>query len=559
MAKRKLEDLLAVVEALDPSKRSDEQEPPSDEDLNDAREQLTEALEVAATGDRPDLESARAIRAAIDAIDEELSERSETLEREREEAKKLLEGVRPEPKAEEDAEKPAGEGEEPKADEDPKPDAEKPKAEEDPDPSEATKAKEPVAASVNLADAIANSRRRAVERVEEPEPTDVLVAAVGPAQGRTLGPDSTLQDVAGVFNQYAGQVKRGSNVLVHMERVYPESRQLGLSNEENTRLIDSIAAPRAITAAGGICEPLPADFSHPICGDRGRPIRDGLPGFRADRGGIRFQPSVTVGDLSGSITVWTSDTDAAPGTEEKDCPRIECEDEVSANVDAIVACVTVGNFQARFNPEFWRSRLDLLMVDHDRIAEQTLYTTIETGSTQVTYAPDSGSVVNVLQALDKAAAGLRSRHRLNPSTVLRAIMPAWLQDALRAHLASQAPAGSPDLFAVADAQLASFFSSRRIVPIWSPDVDVFGTQADGALVDFPGGNVDIVLYPEGTWLFLDGGTLDLGTEIRDSALNAVNDRQAFMETFEQVVFRGCESLSIEVALGEDCICLAAAG
>jgi len=557
MAKRKLEDLLAVVEALDPSKRSDEQEAPSDEDLNDAREQLTEALEVAATGDRPDLESARAIRAAIDAIDEELSERSETLEREREEAAKLLEGVRPEPKAEEDPEK-AGEGEEPKPEEDPKPDAEKPKAEDPADPAE-SKDKQPVAASVNLADAIANSRRRAVERVEEPEPTDVIVAAVGPAQGRTLGPESTIRDVASVFTQYAPQVKRGSNVLVHMEHVYPESRQLGLTSEENTRLIDAIAAPRAITAAGGICEPLPADFSHPICGDRGRPIRDGLPGFRADRGGIRFQPSVTVGDLAGSITVWTSDTDATPGTEEKDCPRIECEEEISANVDAIVACVTVGNFQARFNPEFWRSRLDLLMVDHDRIAEQTLYTTIETGSTQVTYAGGAGTVVDVLQALDKAAAGLRSRHRLNATTVLRAIMPAWLQDALRAHLASQAPAGSPDLFAIADAQLASFFSSRRIVPIWSPDVDVFGAQGAGALVDFPGGDVDIVLYPEGTWLFLDGGTLDLGTEIRDSALNAVNDRQAFMETFEQVVFRGCESLSIDVPLAEDCICLAAAG
>lgn len=524
--------LLRVVQSLDAEHRQVEEQPPSDAELAEARAGLLEALASAVEGDDPpDLEAARALRAAVDRIDAESATRQEARQAAREEARALLDGIQAteEPPAETPAEDPPAEE------------------------AEQTE-REPQAVTASLADAINRSARRKIDRVVAPEPSDVMVAAVGPAQGRHLDHTSSLRDVANVFTQYASSVKRGSAVLVHMERMYPESRSLGLSAEENTRIVDEITAPRAITAAGGICEPLPADFSIPICGDRGRPIWSALPKFRADRGGARFAPSITVADLESAISIWDSTTDETPGTTTKPCPRIECEAEVEAKVDAIVACLTVGNFQARFNPEFWRSRLDLLMVAHDRIAEQTLYTTIETGSTQVTYADSGhGTVVNVLQFIDKAVAGLRSRHRLI-GTQFRTIAPSWLLDAMRAHLATQAPAGSFDPFAAADATLNNFFMTRRISPIWSPDVDEFGAQGAGALLDFPGGDVDIVVYPEGTWLGLDGGTLDLGTEIHDSTLNSTNDRQAFIETFEQVVMRGCESLSGAITVDEDCIC-----
>ena len=51
------------------------------------------------------------------------------------------------------------------------------------------------------------------------------------------------------------------------------------------------------------------------------------------------------------------------------------------------------------------------------------------------------------------------------------------------------------------------------------------------------------LYPEGSFLFLDGGTLDLGL-VRDSTLNDTNDFQVFAETFEAVAFVGVESLAV---------------
>ena len=51
------------------------------------------------------------------------------------------------------------------------------------------------------------------------------------------------------------------------------------------------------------------------------------------------------------------------------------------------------------------------------------------------------------------------------------------------------------------------------------------------------------MYPEGSFFFFDGGRLDLGL-VRDSTLNEKNDYQIFMETFENVGFRGLEALRI---------------
>lgn len=543
-----LEKLLATVSALDPETRGKEEQAPTNDELDETRKALELALRESLGGDVPDLEAGRAIRSAIDAIDAEIVTRTEAAEAAKAEAAKLLEGLSDEkPKAQdEESEDKDAEDNETK--------------DEDEKDAEAKADKKPALVASSLADAIERSSKRKIDRVTETaRNADVLVAALGPAQGYGLAQDANLQDVADLFSKYAQQVKRGGSVLVHLDKLYPENRSLGLSSEENTRTIDAVTAPAlsALTAAGGICEPLPADFSNPFCGDRGRPIRDALPAFRADRGGIRFLPSVTIGDLSDAITVWTAATDADPGSDTKACPEVVCEDELSATVDAIVACLTVGNFQARFNPEFWRSRLDLLMVEHDRIAEQTLYATMladpVTTTTLVPVGAGDGTIVDLLRVVDMQTAGIRDRHRLI-GTRFVSILPASLRNALRTHLANQAPAGSTDQFALADSQIANFFAVRNVTPVWSPDIELIGTQAGGAALAAYNTPFNVLTFPEGTFLFLDGGTLDLGTQIVDSTLNATNNRQAFMETFEQVVGRGCEALVTPVAIAADCIC-----
>jgi hypothetical protein len=70
----------------------------------------------------------------------------------------------------------------------------------------------------------------------------------------------------------------------------------------------------------------------------------------------------------------------------------------------------------------------------------------------------------------------------------------------------------------------------------------FGAQGAGALVKWPAA-LETFLYPEGAFLFLDGGSLDLGL-IRDSTLAATNDLMFFSETFEGAHFQGPESTMI---------------
>lgn len=530
----------------------------TDGDLGDARDELVEALDEATSGDTVDLEAARSIRQAIDMVDTEAERRIEAAQNEEDEAAELRDGILDD---ESSANPDEGDTDSDGDGEDVDTDAEDTDDAEDTGDADTDDAEEedagPLAA--DLAAHVASQRDRRREREQEVEEhPNVVVAGAGPAVGTNLGVDSNLSDVADLFARYAPQVTSGRQGIVHIEKDYPDDRHLGMQADENTRLVEAVTSPRAIVAAGGICDPIEADFDHPIFGDRSRPIRDALPSFQATRGGIRFAPAATVADLEPAITVWSEANDTTPGSDgpaTKAALTVTCETEQEARVDAVAAVLQVGNFQARFNPEFWQARLDLMMVAHDRVAEQRLLATIDTESTAVTGVEVDGTLTNVLGTVDKMAAGIRSRLRLSPETTIRMIAPAWLPNALQNHLAHANHTVRTEAYA---SSVAEFFTARNIEPILTPDDDVFATQTSGAIEDWPGGDVHLRMFPEGSFLFLDGGTLDLGTQIVDSTLNETNDRQAFMETFERAVFRGAESFDVTVPVSEDCICSAEA-
>ncbi len=71
----------------------------------------------------------------------------------------------------------------------------------------------------------------------------------------------------------------------------------------------------------------------------------------------------------------------------------------------------------------------------------------------------------------------------------------------------------------------------------------YDSAAAGAPIPMFPSKIDSLLFTPGSWLFLDGGSLDLGL-VRDSGLNAKNKYRQFMETFEGAAFRGIESLRL---------------
>jgi hypothetical protein len=106
---------------------------------------------------------------------------------------------------------------------------------------------------------------------------------------------------------------------------------------------------------------------------------------------------------------------------------------------------------------------------------------------------------------------------------------------------------------------------RRDMEGWDPNVNITwvldGNQTNNRLLTTPaqpGGtasprsagfdaDVDWLVFPEGTWAFLDGGTLDLGI-VRDSTLNAQNRFQTFLEVWETVAKFGPFSYRITSSL-----------
>jgi hypothetical protein len=91
-------------------------------------------------------------------------------------------------------------------------------------------------------------------------------------------------------------------------------------------------------------------------------------------------------------------------------------------------------------------------------------------------------------------------------------------------------------------EIDGYLAARNVNITYTPDQNVFGSQGATSLVEF---NDTFVWYifAEGSFLFLDGGTLDVGI-IRDSTLVGTNDYKMFVETFEGVAFVGVESLKV---------------
>ncbi len=377
----------------------------------------------------------------------------------------------------------------------------------------------------------------------------------GVSAGSPLG---DMNAVAHAFTQRMRTMSRThggdgeQHVVATLEANFPESRRLTASDANlNWNRIQEVVSPQAITAAGGICMPLEVRYDLFGLGALGRPVKDSLPSFNTTRGGIRFMQPPTLANLNGAVSLWTlqDDIDAAtPGAPDpvKPCIRVNCGPEVQAFVDAIVLCLTFGNMGARAWPELVARHNELALIQHARFSETRLLTKIGTLSTAVTAARQLGAAVDHFVAIDRAVTTYRNRHRMVDNTPLRYMAPTWLRSLLRSDIAKRMPGdGLEDTLAVADNVIDRFFRSRSVNVTWFIDGEagqMFGEQTPGALLDYPD-NVIWYLFPEGTFLFLDGGTLDLGL-VRDSTLNGTNDYKVFVETFEGVAKVGFESLRV---------------
>ena len=407
------------------------------------------------------------------------------------------------------------------------------------------------AAANNELDALieAPADRRPVAQVSA---ATVAITAGADIPGYTAG--SAIDDMGGVAEAMAKRIHTlrrvnggdgEQHIVASVTTKFPEERTLTQDAESNWNKIQSVVGPEALVASGGHQAPFEVKYDIFGLGTAVRPVRDSLPRFQADRGGIRYIVPPVLSDYPGAVGIWTAANDSAetPSPSAKLSLTVTAASETTVSTDAVTLQLQFGNLLTRAYPELIARHNELGLIQHAREAEGNLLTNIGNASTAVTSTSLVGMGRDFLVQLGRAAAAYRSRHRLEADAPLRAIIPAWIKDAMAADLTLSMPGDST---MNAYGEIDAYIASRGINVTYSLDIaggtGAFSTQSSGAMNEFPDTFV-WYLFAEGTFLFLDGGTMDLGI-IRDSTLVGTNDYKMFVETFENVAKVGVESLKV---------------
>lgn len=440
----------------------------------------------------------------------------------------------------------------------------------------------------NLNFEVPADRRPVVQAQEVP----VAITAGADIPGITAGTAlSNMTDVANAFAQRLHGLRRvdgGSgeqHIVASFSTQYPEDLRLGNDSTENfSKIKEATPSTTALTAGGGWQAPYAVRYDIFGIGDNFRPIRDSLPKFQADRGGIRYvePPALvqsygtnspftqvnknleTTGVYDRAIGIWTASTDTTR-TGNKAGLQVASVTERYVGCDAVTLQLTFGNMATRAYPELIARHNELALIQHAREAEQNLFNVMARASVVATELGSPlnsvsittggatgatgavgvalGAAVDFLLQVGRSATWYRIRHRMEPDAKLHIIAPIWLKAAIQADFLLQMPGDNK--YAVTFDEIDQYLASRNITATWTSDAlsdwdTTEGYRATSAQNIFP--NVATwMLFAEGTFLFLDGGTLDLGI-VRDSTLLNTNDYKMFVETFEGVARVGVESL-----------------
>ncbi len=397
--------------------------------------------------------------------------------------------------------------------------------------------------------------RPSPEREGAPSGGVALVAAGGLTDTRAGATIRDLDAYAGVVIKEAKRIGRPAKHARGTEERYMMARAdfqfddaLVLKADDpvgNTKKIREIIpqsvpgmpGSQALVASGGLCAPLTPIYTMPNFASEARPVRDALPSFQADRGGVNVPTATIIGDITTAITVITEEEDAQGGTfATKSCQDLTCPAYTETAVTIISHCREYGNLLARSWPEKVAHENALTMAAHARSAEGYLLAGIKALSVNVTNGAETlGALIYLVDGIVKSSFGIRGRLRMDPNSRFRVLMPFYATELL--------------LLDTIQTQFDRFKSREDITRylagfginityyLDTADVNTNSQLPDSAqtaaAIDGLPDKVEWAIFPEGAFIHVDGGSLELGL-VRDSTLNSTNDFQFFGETFENV-------------------------
>jgi hypothetical protein len=345
-----------------------------------------------------------------------------------------------------------------------------------------------------------------------------------------------------------------------------ETLTMAMDHEANYSVIRQVnAKAQGLVASGGTCAPLTPNYDVFNVAAPMNPIEAALPTIAAPRGGVRYiqPPSWTEAQAGVRLTTeaedaagYSNETPAGP-TAPKPCVHLACRAIVECVVDAVSACVTFGNLQYRTFAEQVEVFLEHLAVAQAYTKEVAYLDAIDAGSTAVFYTPPYSATRGSVFTLALAAHAYRKRNRMAWDAPLDFLAPDTMVPLLKVDAVNDLHMGLGFLDVDEATLAAEIFNRLNInVTFYYDYATSYGStnalqqaQAAGELNGFP---TDLrgYLFAPGTWIRLDGGTLDVGI-VRDSTLNSQNNLQMFSEEFVQVCKVGVESVRLDITLCPD--------
>lgn len=356
-------------------------------------------------------------------------------------------------------------------------------------------------------------------------------AADTPVGGYSPGqPFESIGDIANAMHRVAHTLPNpsGNRPVVRVDLGVDESLAFTDDVNHNAEVLDAVfgahTTAESLLAAGGWCSPSETRYGpfFEIEGSGASGSVD-LPEVGVSRGGLRYPISPTLADVESAPWLWTEENDIDALTDEsvrKPNLRIPCIDFAETRLDAHGVSLTHGNLADRAWPELTRRMIRLAMTAHRHAVNNRFLAAMEAGSTAVNLVAEIGDAAvsaALLHAITQQAEVTRDEFYMEPDQLLEVVLPDWIPAAIRTDLSKRSGIAK---LGTSNSEIQAWFAERNVrvqfVDDWqrlSPTAEVFPSTAK------------FLLYPPGTWVRGNGGTLDLGV-VRDSTLNASNDHTA---------------------------------
>jgi len=367
---------------------------------------------------------------------------------------------------------------------------------------------------------------------------------VGPWQIDHYDDGSRVEHGGGVI-EWAGPKTKVAGVQFE----FPDDRKLTGADDDMDKIREVLPSTttlfgkqgglggEALTASGGICAPSTPFYGMVNFGTEAEPVWDSLPVFQAARGGVNVPTSTYIADITTAISSISEANDALGGTfATKSCQALDCPAYTETFVNIFAHCREYGNLNARTWPEKINHENALTMQALARTSEGFMLDRIKALSINVTNGAETlGALIYLVDAIVKARFGIIGRLRMPRNATFRALLPYWVPEML----ALDTVQTQFDRFR-SEESLVAYLRQYNIEPTFYLDTPSTGTTQlpdsaqTAAAIDSLPDNVQWAIYPDGAFLGIDAGSLELGI-VRDSTLNQTNDFQVFGERFRNLV------------------------